>query len=246
VERSCSDALSEFVECVWTLSESGGEPTWVLPDGCVDLLFERASNHEGARAIRIVGTMRRVRSVHRPHPHELLGVRFRPGGARALLGVDVARLVDVCVPWSEVSGPLESVDAVVREPSLTAAGEGIVHALQDKLQEVRPGDRLAARAAAAVVEAPEEKVCALAERVGVTRQHLRRLVVSAAGVAPKQLARIVRFRRVTERLRNNERPSASLALDCGYFDQAHMAREFRAFTGTTATDYARFHLSKTG
>jgi AraC-like DNA-binding protein len=72
------------------------------------------------------------------------------------------------------------------------------------------------------------------------------LVVSAAGVAPKQLARIARFRRVTERLANDERPSAALALDCGYCDQAHMAREFRAFTGTTATDYARFHLSKTG
>lgn len=196
--------------------------------------------------MRIVGTMRRVRSVHRPRPHELLGVRFRPGGARALLGVNVAHLVDACVPWSEVAEPLASVDAVVREPSLAAATEGIVHTLQDRLREVRAGDRLAARAAAAVVCAPGESVSSLAGRLGVSRQHLRRLVVSAAGVAPKQLARIVRFRRVTERLANDERPSAALALDCGYCDQAHMAREFRAFTGTTATDYARFHLSKTG
>ena len=71
----------------------------------------------------------------------------------------------------------------------------------------------------------------------LTRPHrLRRLFREQAGVAPKQFARIERFRRLVRRLPGRA-SWAALALETGYVDQAHMIREFRAFSGTSPGRY---------
>ena len=54
------------------------------------------------------------------------------------------------------------------------------------------------------------------------------------GVAPKTLARVIRFDRAVRLLRASAQQGlAEIAFACGYFDQAHMNREFRELAGTT-------------
>ncbi len=58
-------------------------------------------------------------------------------------------------------------------------------------------------------------------------------------MAPKSLARLLRFERVTRRL--NTEPGANLgqiALECGYYDQPHLNRDFGQFAGTSPGEYA--------
>lgn len=52
-------------------------------------------------------------------------------------------------------------------------------------------------------------------------------------MTPKTLARMVRFNRALELSRQGDDNWAGIAADCGYADQAHLAREFRDFAGTT-------------
>jgi AraC-like DNA-binding protein len=50
---------------------------------------------------------------------------------------------------------------------------------------------------------------------------------------------VLRFQRVTALLRaGGPDRLGELALDCGYYDQAHLNRDFRAFAGCTPTEYA--------
>ena len=70
---------------------------------------------------------------------------------------------------------------------------------------------------------------ALADRVGVTRQHLAVQFRQHVGLSPKVFARICRFRRALDLLRGGPRDLAALAADCGYFDQSHLIRDFRDF-----------------
>jgi AraC-like DNA-binding protein len=58
------------------------------------------------------------------------------------------------------------------------------------------------------------------------------------GLPPKTLARIFRFRRALELLGRGS-GLAELAYDCGYYDQAHLNRDFRQFTGTSPGELAR-------
>jgi len=77
----------------------------------------------------------------------------------------------------------------------------------------------------------------LCEEVGWSRRHLAARFRAEAGLPPKAVARIMRFERVTETLRRGGGGLAEVAYACGYADQAHLNRDFRAFAGTTPTDY---------
>ncbi len=244
-ERPSSGALAEFVECVWWARGEGGGTTPVLPDGCVDLLFERPVEGARPRTARIVGTMRHARVVRRVKPYELLAVRFRAGGAKALLQLNVATVVDASAAWTPSTSRREGLETCRRDTDIRAAASALEHALAQEIPSVLPRDRACLQSAAACVAQPERSVLEVAESLGISRQHLRKRVVTATGLGPKQLARIARFRLVAAELAGGAPPSAALALETGYCDQAHMANEFRALSGTTPSAYARFHSSKT-
>ena len=59
------------------------------------------------------------------------------------------------------------------------------------------------------------------------------------GLAPKAYARVRRLQAVLRRLGGGAEGGADIAADTGYFDQAHLAREFRSFTAMTPTQYRR-------
>ena len=76
-------------------------------------------------------------------------------------------------------------------------------------------------------------VGALAQELGRSRRHLAASFREQIGMPPKALARLLRFERAVERLRGGA-DLAELALDCGYYDQAHFNRDFRQFAGAHA------------
>ncbi|PZG23703.1 AraC family transcriptional regulator [Nonomuraea aridisoli] len=79
-------------------------------------------------------------------------------------------------------------------------------------------------------------IAVLARELGWSRRHLGERFRRETGLSPKTAARVIRFERACRLLRSPRPPSlAETAAECGYFDQAHLAREFRDLGGTTAT-----------
>jgi AraC-like DNA-binding protein len=77
----------------------------------------------------------------------------------------------------------------------------------------------------------------LAPALGVTRQHLARRFADFVGLSPKTFARVVRLRRLiaeARAARDGTGPGwSALAVEVGYYDQAHLTDEFRELTGLT-------------
>ncbi|HLJ91621.1 MAG TPA: helix-turn-helix domain-containing protein [Gemmataceae bacterium] len=83
------------------------------------------------------------------------------------------------------------------------------------------------------------RIEALADYCHASVRQLQRRFQRAVGVTPKLFARTLRFERAQRRLRfDPETDLTGLAYQCGYFDQAHLIKEFRAFTGKTPSEYS--------
>ena len=81
-------------------------------------------------------------------------------------------------------------------------------------------------------------VSAIASELQWSRRRLVLAFREHIGMTPKSAARVIRFDRVVRRVRAvRPAPWSTLALDCGYADQAHMSREFREFAGMTPSEY---------
>jgi AraC-like DNA-binding protein len=90
------------------------------------------------------------------------------------------------------------------------------------------------------------RINALADELGWSRKRFAARFREEVGLSPKPLTRLLRFERAKALLERDDRPAlARLALECGYYDQAHLTNEFRRITGTTPAAYAASRRGET-
>ena len=175
------------------------------------------------------------------HPGRQSGIQLAlsPLGARALLGCPAGELAGIDVHGSEVLGAVaRELHERLREADTWTARFALLDQIllghADLDQRVTPDIaeawRLLARSGG-TIQAGE-----LARRVGWSPRYLQRRLLTETGLTPKAAARVTRFDRARRALQRhaagvNGCTLASLAAGCGYYDQAHLAREFRELAG---------------
>ncbi|MCC6369275.1 MAG: AraC family transcriptional regulator [Bryobacterales bacterium] len=222
--------LHPRVECLWT-SNSGfaPRPYRVFPDGCMDFLYSRAN---GRSRLDVIGAMTRFQDFHLAPGALLLAVRFRPGGLHRVLGPDPALWNDSAVELASIN-PREARAIKQRlDDALTPAQ--FAQAITPLLARAPEPDPV--QLALACLESSKglANLEWLASQANLSERQFRRLCLARTGLPPKQLSRILRFRHALSRL-----GSASLtgvALDCGYYDQAHFIHDFRQWTGRSPSE----------
>lgn len=186
-----------------------------------------------------------------------LQLALRPPGVRALLGLPAGELADTDVPAEAVLG---GVCAELRDRIRTAAGWPERFAILDEilLRQLVTGSARADGPGTGV--APEVlwawrqllraggavRVGDLAAETGWSGRHLASRFRAEIGLTPKAAARVIRFDRARQALLRHVRTRADheggyqladLAAGTGYFDQAHLAREFRALAGVPPSQW---------
>ena len=82
----------------------------------------------------------------------------------------------------------------------------------------------------------------MARSHGLSRKHFARQFSAAAGLTPKLFARITRFQSLVHALLSSDVSEwVSVAPAVGFYDQAHMINEFRAFAGSSPTLFFQPH-----
>jgi AraC-like DNA-binding protein len=214
-------ALRAHVDRLWIRAPGpGAEPRRILPDGCIDVLVD------GRGIVSIVGAMTRPFVVPETES-SVAAVRFRPGGAVPFLRVEAAALTDRRVDAADLALPWHFPPFA--DP--LAGARALERLLLERLPP--PPDRLVAHAVRLLLAETPPPVEALARTLGWTRQHLRRVFTAQVGLGPKELARVARLQRAVDWLQRSGGTVAEAAASLGYFDQAHMARDFRALAGVT-------------
>jgi AraC-like DNA-binding protein len=179
----------------------------------------------------VCGPTERFKLQPLPVATALVGVRFQLGTVTPVLGVSPAELAGEEAGLLECGPRAAALFQALRRASTVrqcaaALGDGVAKLAVDR----RPDPSLQrGRRAAAVLLAGGTG--ALAGEFGVSRRTLHRDVTAAAGLPPRTLASVLRFRAAIDRLRIGGGSLAELAAASGYADQAHLTREVRRFAG---------------
>jgi transcriptional regulator GlxA family with amidase domain len=81
-------------------------------------------------------------------------------------------------------------------------------------------------------------VVELAQRLGISKRNLERRFSQEIGLSPKQLAKTIRLQALLKMLNQSQSKSLTeLALECGYYDQAHFIKDFKEFTGLSPKQF---------
>jgi AraC-like DNA-binding protein len=171
-----------------------------------------------------------------------------PLGARRLFGMPMGELARQVVELDDLLGP-EAAELAER-----LAGAPDWGARLDLFERAIAGRVLRAAPVASELEWAWERLLetggavpigGLAEELGWSRRHFAARFREELGMPPKALARILRFERAVARLRAGD-DLGELALEAGYYDQAHFNRDFREFAGATPTAYRQPALVHSG
>ncbi len=168
---------------------------------------------------------------HYPAGMRIAGVRFQPGMAGRFLGVAPAELTDRIVPLEDVWGaPARELEARLRDAR--SPGE-TVRLLLEGIPRPEGAPKPVQRAIEAI--AAERGVCDLewaARQANLSPRQFRRRCLEESGLGPKHLSRVLRFRHACQLAEGAERPQwPDIAAEAGYFDQAHLIRDFHEFAG---------------
>ncbi len=162
-------------------------------------------------------------------------------GYQRLLGAAAGELANRVASLSDVLGPAARVLACrLREASAPETRFALLdHALGHAMAARDKAAPELAWAFATLARHPQTRIGTIAQTIGWSRKRLIGRFQSQVGLAPKTVARVARFQRVTEACTPGARPDwAQIALEAGYFDQAHMIRDFTGFAGLSP---ARYH-----
>jgi AraC-like DNA-binding protein len=239
-----SGALAPFVAHYWSVRwELEGRPPFtssVLSHPAVHVAFQ-----EGASGLFGVVRGRFTRTLE--GRGRVFGVKFHPGAFRPFIPFPVAELTDRVRPLSALPG-LEGEAAAALEAAVLAEEEDAGRAaLVERwlLAHLPPPDPEAARARRLVERILREPALTRVEALvatepGLSLRSLQRLFREYVGVPPKWVLRRARLHEAAERLEGGAGGSlAALAVELGYFDQAHFTREFTAVVGRPPSAYAR-------
>ena len=165
-----------------------------------------------------------------------------PLAARALFGLPAGELASIDVEGPEVLGPLarEIQDRLRAAPGWPERFAALDRLLAPRIAAGCPPPRPEVVQAWRMLLATGGQVTVpeLAAETGWSERHLRTQLAAETGLTPKAAARVIRFDRARRRLERLARAQpgggwtlAGLAADCGYYDHAHLDREFGALAG---------------
>lgn len=237
-EYAPSALLAPYIQCYWTMTVTQAPPypvkNLVLPDGCIDIVFE-----DDSAECELVGAMRKPSIVMLGSPANILGIRFKPAGAAIFFDFPLHELTDAAEaltsfwrdPAKRLLDAIQLKDAAGRIRALEAILIRQLHTAG------REHDALIRTAVSLMQTNSYLAVAELANNLNLSERQLERRFQQEVGLTPKLFMRIMRFQRGIKQWRED---NTSGALLNEYYDQSHFIRDFKAFSGLTPSEYSAY------
>ena len=236
-----SGPASQFVKCYWLLEDDTPAlvAQRVVPDGRAELIVNLGTPYVEADEPQpqcfLMGQITGPLMLRAGGPINVIGIRFRPHTAGQLLRAPMNEITDAgAISIADISLPLSRKLEALQEIRSPLAWVSVLDGIFT--QAAANCDRMVAGA----VRGFEHTVGLIgidemARQAGISARQFERRFLQAVGIPPKLFARMQRFQRVFRALDSDAPNWADTAVRCGYYDQAHLIRDFREFAGKPPT-----------
>jgi len=217
----------------WSLLGRASFRSEMIPDPCVNLVISRGESRVfGVVNGRFSHTLRRSGLA--------FGIKFKPGGFYPFVESPVSALTNSAIRSRDVFGTGAAALAAAIDAAQDA--ESMINVVEQFLRERLPKRDEHVRMCAQIVDRISAdrtimRVDDVAADSGLSKRTLYRLFNQYVGVGPKQIIKCFRLQEAIYRLANGPVDWSQLAIDVGYFDQAHFINDFKAIIGRTPTEY---------
>jgi AraC-like DNA-binding protein len=225
----------------------------LLPDGSMCIVFSfRAKrihafdgpdphDYRPAPGAVISGTRSRYFEVDTANMVHTLGIQFKPGGAFPFLGMPANELNEQCVALEDVFGNAvcglreRLMECAIPSAKFEVVEQWLLSRAKKPLQKHAAVEYATKRF---LLDPASQPLSLVLNRIGYSQRHFNQLFADEVGLTPKRFLRVTRFQRVIASIASAESVNwADLALNCGYYDQAHFSHDFRNFSGLTPAEY---------
>jgi AraC-like DNA-binding protein len=247
--------LASLVRCFW-YSEGAPGPhrrERLMPNGEASIVFtlrdeemrlydaDHPDRFTSCGLVGITGARTNCFVIDTAAEDRVVGIQFQPGGTFPFLREPASAVANQ-------SGPLDDLwcgaASEIREQLLAAASPDAMFAVLERCLlgrlvrplELHPAIRFAC---GHICRAPQvATVSGVMERIGLSQRRFIELFRAQIGLTPKGFCRVRRFQRVLENVhRKGTVDWAQVALDGGFYDQAHFIHDFQSFSGLTPATY---------
>lgn len=243
-----SPLLAAYIKHYWFLKAESilSEQVRTVPTGHISLIFHRGrqifsvSRNEFQSKGFLCGHEKNYTDLLYSGYIDMICVVFRPLGANVFFKM----------PMSEINGlqanihDLEDKNLADLQESLYETETNrqcillIEQFLLNRIGHTDTYNRKRINAAINLINSGEKEISALADASCLSPRQFNRVFTEYVGAGPKEFQRIIRFQRALYTLQSQKEINpAQLAVECGYYDQPHLIKEFRSYSGYTPTEY---------
>lgn len=252
-----SEALSPIIDKFWTLTSENDTvySSRSYPDGCTTVMFNfgdpvylTINNREIVQkpfTAAVYGNISKYFGFKIGGRVDILGMNFKPAGIFPFVKIPLFELTDCFTAVSDTSDVFDNrlLDSLAECRHHTQR----IMILENFLTDTHPAQRLRELPAAYFVNRIMQmngnlSIDQITRQTGTSQRQLERYFRRQVGISPKKLCQVLRFRHVQEFLKSPQKSSLlSLAYENGYFDHAHLTKDFKQLAGVTPSYFSQ-HL----
>ncbi|MEM8938135.1 MAG: AraC family transcriptional regulator [Bacteroidota bacterium] len=241
-----SEALKEIVKEYWVYENENPEikREKIIPDGYSEIIIHYKSpyrihingNWEMQSVILFSNQISSYFFLENTGSSGMIGIKLHPVSFYELFGGEMSSYTDHVVPLEEIipKKSIHLIEALNREI-------GIPTKILSIDRWITSQARVISKMRIAVDRILETNglidIQKLAIEGGQSLRSFERKFKKVVGVSPKFYSRIIRFSKIFHKIRSEDHSWVSLALQSGYFDQAHFIKNFKEFTGEEPSKY---------
>lgn len=230
--------ISHFYE--FTIHDEKKHCIKAVPDASIDLLFNIGENKVSTY---ISGTVFGVKKWELGTQDDCFGVRFQPGQGILPKDITMEMIVndDIEIDGDIFGKNLTEKIALAKTMSeridiFKKAYEDMVLGRNSLSDKEKINEYLVNRISRTKGMITMRQ---LEDETNYSACYLRRIFKSFHGISPKQFAQYIRFQNLLMQADKEGVRYEQMALDCGYYDEPHMMKEFKKYSGVTLEQYRK-------